>query len=200
MVGRPRDHRATSDVLDATIAVIAEVGVARATVDAIAERAGVAKTTVYRRWATKYDLIVSALKHLDDSLDVPVTGDVVQDLTAVVRSAVGRFVDRPLGRMRLLVAAEAAVDPELRERMRLEGVLEARARRLMTDILATAADRGVLPPGFDIITAVDQISGAVVARTLANRNDFPDVFIAQLVHTSIGLTFPAPASVQGVMP
>lgn len=193
MVGRPRDKQVTSDVLDATIAEIATVGVSRASIDAIADRAGVAKTTVYRRWSTKFDLIVNALRHLDSSFEVELTGDLVDDLRHVVNHAIGRFADRPLGRMRLLVGAEAAVDPSLHEHLVRNGVEEARPRQLMREILERAAAAGELPRGFDIQTAVDQLGGAVIARTLSGSVDFPEYFVEQLVHSALGRPVPPAA-------
>jgi AcrR family transcriptional regulator len=59
--GRPRREGADEEILAGARALLAEVGYAALTVDAVAERVGVAKTTVYRRWPTKRELIAAAL-------------------------------------------------------------------------------------------------------------------------------------------
>lgn len=59
--GRPRKEGADEEILAGARALLAEVGYATLTVDAVAERVGVAKTTVYRRWPTKRELIAAAL-------------------------------------------------------------------------------------------------------------------------------------------
>jgi AcrR family transcriptional regulator len=75
--GRPRREGADDKILDATRDVLREVGYAALTVDAIAERAGVAKTTIYRRWPTKGALVAAAIAALPDAA----TNDVAAILT-----------------------------------------------------------------------------------------------------------------------
>ena len=73
-------------ILDAVIALIAEVGYERITVDAIAARAHASKTTMYRRWAGKAELVADALRHQATSAApaVPDTGSLREDLLLVV--------------------------------------------------------------------------------------------------------------------
>jgi AcrR family transcriptional regulator len=68
--GRPRDAGARKAILDATLVLLAERGFHAATMDAIAERAAVGKNTIYRRWSTKSDLVIDAMRHFTADLEL----------------------------------------------------------------------------------------------------------------------------------
>ena len=86
-VGRKRDHSRDATILDAALAVLAEAGYEGMTIDMVAARAGAARATVYRRWATKADLVLAAaarLSETDADLDhLPDTGSFRQDVIAM---------------------------------------------------------------------------------------------------------------------
>ena len=86
-VGRKRDHTRNAPILDATLAVLAEAGYEGMTIDMVAARAGTARATVYRRWATKADLVLAAIARLsqtDAGLDhLPDTGSFRGDVIAL---------------------------------------------------------------------------------------------------------------------
>ena len=68
--GRPRDERIDRDITTTALAVLAETGFAGFSVAEVASRAGVAKTTVYRRYPTSDDLIAATLERLNDDLPI----------------------------------------------------------------------------------------------------------------------------------
>jgi AcrR family transcriptional regulator len=74
---------------EAVVALLAEVGYDRLTMDAVAARAGAAKTTIYRRWRDKAELVVDALNSLKGVPEVPDTGSLRQDLCALAESIAG---------------------------------------------------------------------------------------------------------------
>ena len=81
--GRPRREGADEEILAGARSLLAEVGYASLTVDAVAERVGVAKTTVYRRWPTKRELIAAALTALASApRDLP---SLYEEVAAMVR-------------------------------------------------------------------------------------------------------------------
>lgn len=86
--GRKRDHSRDPEILDATLAVLAETGYERLTIDKVAARAGAARATVYRRWPTKADLVLDAVARLGDvDADVehlPDTGTLRGDMVAMI--------------------------------------------------------------------------------------------------------------------
>src|SRR5438552_17303325 len=87
--GRPRSERAEKAIIDATLdLLVEEAGVAGLSIEAIAGRAGVGKTTIYRRWPNKEALIIDALASLKRPLP-PVPGrSVREDLVVMARAVV----------------------------------------------------------------------------------------------------------------
>src|SRR3954462_8865190 len=86
---RRRDRERRAAILDATRQLLAEGGVQRLTVEGVAARAGVAKTTIYRRWRSKDELALAVLLELVDLLTVPDLGDLRAELVYLVDSVVG---------------------------------------------------------------------------------------------------------------
>src|SRR5882724_3495319 len=86
-----RSARVVTEVLSATLEVFAEQGYAGVSVEAVAARAGVNKTTIYRRWPTKAELLGAALFSLrDEEPEAPNTGSLREDLLTVLRRLVAR--------------------------------------------------------------------------------------------------------------
>ncbi len=105
--GRPRSVRADEAILRATLEVLAEVGYEALSVEAVAARAGVGKTTVYRRWQTKVDLALAAIGAIHAEVPVIDTGNFREDLLVILRGAfqiraalVERLVLRVLGEVK----------------------------------------------------------------------------------------------------
>ncbi len=84
--GRPRSARSHQAILKATIELLTEEGFEAMSIEAIAARAGVGKTTIYRRWSTKNDLVIDALDILRSEVPLIDTGDLRSDLIAVLQS------------------------------------------------------------------------------------------------------------------
>ncbi|GGY87882.1 TetR/AcrR family transcriptional regulator [Streptomyces poonensis] len=171
--GRPRSAAADAAILAATRAALVELGWSRLTLSDVAFRAGVAKTTLYRRWAGKNELVVDAVAELFDELELPDRGSLAADVEGVVLQFAA-ILDRPEARSGLMGAvAEAARDDVLRERIRASIV--ERQKRLVVEGRARAQERGELPYEEDPRTAArtvdlifDLVAGAVVHRALVS--------------------------------
>ena len=85
--GRPLDASRDVALRDAALALLAEIGYDRLTIDSVAARAHASKTTIYRRWSGKAELIVDALNSLKGSHPVPDTGSLRGDLEAIARNS-----------------------------------------------------------------------------------------------------------------
>lgn len=137
----------------------------------MATRAGVAKTTLYRRWAGKNELVVDAVAALFDELELPDRGSLAADIEGVVLQFAA-ILARPEAKSGLMaVLAESTRDDALRERIRASVV--DRQKRLVLEGRRRAQVRGELPPESDPSTAArtvdlifDMVAGAVVHRTL----------------------------------
>ncbi|WP_413759013.1 TetR/AcrR family transcriptional regulator [Streptomyces sp. MMBL 11-3] len=171
--GRPRSAEADAAILAATRAALVELGWSGLTLGNVATRAGVAKTTLYRRWAGKNELVVDAVAALFDELELPDRGTLAADIEGVVLQFAA-ILARPEAQSGLMaVLAESTRDAALRERIRTSVV--DRQKRLVLEGRARAQVRGELPPETDPSTAArtvdlifDMVAGAVVHRTLVS--------------------------------
>lgn len=171
--GRPRSVEADAAILAATREALVELGWSKLTLGDVATRAGVAKTTLYRRWAGKNELVVDAVAELFDELALPDRGTLAADIEGVVLQFAA-ILARPEARSGLMaVVAEATRDEALRERIR-ESIV-TRQKRLVVEGRARAQARGELPPENDPVEAArtvdlifDVVAGAVVHRTLVS--------------------------------
>lgn len=171
--GRPRSAAADAAILEATRAALVELGWSKLTLGDVATRAGVAKTTLYRRWAGKNELVVDAVAVLFDELELPDRGSLAADIEGVVLQFAA-ILDRPETKTALMaVVAESTRDEPLRERIRTSIV--DRQKRLVVEGRARATARGELPPESDPEASArtadlvfDVVAGAVVHRTLVS--------------------------------
>ncbi|WP_217210316.1 TetR/AcrR family transcriptional regulator [Streptomyces sp. AC550_RSS872] len=171
--GRPRSAAAATAILAATREALVELGWSKLTLGDVAARAGVAKTTIYRRWPGKNELVVDAVAELFDELELPDRGSLAADIEGVVLQFAA-ILDRPEARSGLMaVVAESTRDEALRERIR-ESIVE-RQKRLVLQGRTRAQTRGELPPEPDPDDAArtvdlifDVVAGAVVHRTLVS--------------------------------
>jgi len=171
--GRPRSAEADAAILAATREALVELGWSKLTLGDVALRAGVAKTTLYRRWSGKNELVVDAVAELFDELALPDRGSLAADIEGVVLQFAA-ILARPEAASGLMAAvAESTRDDALRERIR-SSIVE-RQKRLVLEGRARAQARGELPPETDPEEAVrtvdlifDVVAGAVVHRTLVS--------------------------------
>ncbi|MES9507865.1 TetR/AcrR family transcriptional regulator [Streptomyces sp. NPDC000609] len=171
--GRPRSAAADEAILEATRASLVDLGWSKLTMGDVATRAGVAKTTLYRRWAGKNELVVDAVAVLFDELELPDLGSLSADVQAVVLQFAA-LLERPETRTALMaVVAESTRDEALRTRIR-DSIVD-RQKRLVLQGRRRAQERGELPveqdEGAASTTAdliFDVIAGAVVHRVLVS--------------------------------
>lgn len=171
--GRPRSVEADAAILEATRAALVELGWSKLTMGDVATRAGVAKTTLYRRWANKNDLVVDAVAVLFDELELPDRGSLIADVEGVVLQFAS-LLARPEAKTSLMaVVAESTRDDALRVRIR--SAIVDRQKRLVLEGRARAQARGELPHEEDAEAAArsadlifDVIAGAVVHRALVS--------------------------------
>ncbi len=141
--GRPRSAAADAAILAATRAALVELGWSKLTLGDVATRAGVAKTTLYRRWSGKNELVVDAVAELFDELQLPDRGSLAADVEGVVLQFAA-ILARPEARSGLMaVVSESTRDEALRERIRASIV--DRQKRLVVLGRARAQARGELP-------------------------------------------------------
>jgi AcrR family transcriptional regulator len=176
--GRPRDPRTGEAILRAALELFTEHGHAGTSIEQIARRAGVGKLTVYRRWASKDELIAAAVESARGELPNP-GADVlngmsyaeVSRLLADTLPVAARTLAEPGYRAMLAqVFGSSVTHPGLMATFWENHVLPR--RRTMHTVLSRAVDEGVLPAGTDVEALIDMTVGAVVYRLL--RPEPPD--------------------------
>ena len=152
--------------------------------DAVAERAGVSKATIYRWWPSKEMVALDAL--LDwaaASAPARDTGSLRGDVLALLRPWVREIRRRPFGPVIAAFVNEAQSDPEFADAYRTHFV-EPR-RDAMRAVFARAAERGELPAGLDVEVALDLIYGAVYHRLLHGHAELTDRFARDVVELAL---------------
>ncbi|MFE9629024.1 TetR/AcrR family transcriptional regulator [Streptomyces sp. NPDC006527] len=143
--GRPRLD-ADPQIFASALSLLAEVGFPRLTMGAIAERAGVSKPAIYRRWSDKADLVAAAIAHTHRDRPAP-TGDLRSDLVAELRDVRATYENVvPMAMVGTLLAEERH-HPELIEAWRRWVVGPRRGR--VAGIITRAIDDGSLPEDTD---------------------------------------------------
>lgn len=155
--GRPRSEEAHQSILDATLEMLGEVGFSALTVEGVATRARVGKATIYRRWPSKLPLVVEAFGQLPGLEDVD-TGNLVEDLTKMLRNYLQIFYSTPLAAVLPSLAGERAHNPELSELF--DPVIKGRRQPLIR-ALARGISRGELAADLDLELAADLIVGPI---------------------------------------
>ncbi|MEV0766675.1 TetR/AcrR family transcriptional regulator [Nocardia salmonicida] len=142
-----RSARVREAVLDATTAELAEQGYQGLTVDAVAQRAGVHKTTVYRRWRGPEGLVADALERAaEQSWPIPDTGSLTGDLRALTELVRASFADPESGTVAAAFVAAGMQHPDAAAALR--GFYAARHNEA-AQIVRRAVVRGEVAPEID---------------------------------------------------
>src|SRR6476660_9073931 len=160
-----RGSRTEAAILTATRELLAEGGVNHLTVERAAARAGVAKTTIYRRWRSKDELALAVLLDMVEQIvEVPDLGDIRAELIALLDTAVQILGTTLMGRVMQGLASDLATDPALGRsfRERVVGYRVSEVRRLID----RAVGRGELRAGLDVELVHELLFGPVYYRLL----------------------------------
>jgi len=161
-----RAERSRQAILDATRELLAEGTVGALTVEAVAARSGVAKTTIYRRWRDKWELALDAvmidvLPGFDDPVDV---GDTRQELITFVTSVVTILAANPYGPAMQGLVSQIATDPDL-ARVYREQVVQPRLAQL-APVIERGIARGDLRAGTEVRLVHELLVGPIIYRLL----------------------------------
>lgn len=162
--GRPRDERIDRAVIDATVALLNEVGYAKLTFEAVAARAATSKPALRRRWPSRAHLVVDALAAVVGTAPTPDTGCTRCDLVEGI-GTLGDAFPAKIGRTVLpALMADLAEDPVL-DRVFLERYFHPR-RATTAAALRRGIERGDIDPGADIDLLLDLLGAPVYYRVL----------------------------------
>ncbi|MBL6279526.1 TetR/AcrR family transcriptional regulator [Micromonospora fiedleri] len=170
----------TTAIRRALMQELAAVGYGRLSIEAVARRAGVSKTAIYRRWNSKLDLVLEVVTAAAGArLPALDTGSLRGDL-ALLFQVVAHALGHPLAAQIIPdLLAEAARNPTIDET--LQQVLRARQQEVAGRLITRAVDRGELPATTDPDAAVDLIVGPLYWRLAIARTPVTDSYLETLV-------------------
>jgi len=165
--GRPRDEVARGRILESALEVLEEAGFANTTTDAIAERAGASKATIYRWWPNKAAVLIEALRQqVAQEMPFPDTGDVKRDIQEQLQNFMKLLTGRR-GRIFKAFIAAAQSDPEFAEAFRSVWIQPRRTEAKA--VLERHKIAGALPKNTDLEVVMDLIYGPIYFRLLAGH-------------------------------
>ena len=157
-----RTARTRAAVMQAVVGELIDNGYAGTTVERVAARAGIAKTTIYRRWGGLDGLLADLMaEHAAQEIPVPDEGNLDADLRALARGVVTSLRDPAIRAAFASMIAAAVQNPSAREV--LSRFLAARTAK-MTVIIGRAALRSELPPGTDAAAVIRTVTALIYYR------------------------------------
>lgn len=179
--GRPRSESSRKAILSAARALLLEHGLNSVSMDAVAERAGASKATIYRWWPSKELLALDALFSQWDprAPDVHDTGSLAGDLLALIRPWARQLAKKPYGRIIAALVSSAQSDPVFAREYRARFVQPRREPARI--ILARAVERGEIPADFDLEAILDLLYGPFYLRILNGHPPLNDRFARTVV-------------------
>jgi AcrR family transcriptional regulator len=172
-----RAARVVSDVLTATAEELSRVGYAALRVEDVALRSGVNKTTIYRRWPTKPELVGAALRAVWEPPDVPDTGSVRGDFVASLTKTAA-FAMSPIGKGLTHVIQLERAHPEVEPIAR---GLREEYRELREQLVDRAIQRGELSADTDPRFVSDLMSAPIISRLFTDGESVDATFIERVV-------------------
>jgi AcrR family transcriptional regulator len=182
-----RSARVRAAAIAATLAELAENGYSALSIERVAHRAGVHKTTLYRRWRTREELVLEAmLERTSERVSVPDTGSLRKDLFELARTAAANAATPEVAAMAQTVAAESPYNSELAAANRRFWVT-----RLALDavIVERAIARGEVEPGIEPQQVIESVVGPIHLRLLLTGEPIDEAFLKHIVNTVVdGIT------------
>jgi AcrR family transcriptional regulator len=178
-VGRPRSAEADEAIIDAAVDLFVDRGYDGLTIEAVACRAGVGKSTVYRRFPGKLELLTAVFEERrPPEVAVPDTGSLRSDLMELARGLRSALLDSDLGRTIPAAVAAAARHPDVAEAH--ERLIRERRRKALA-VVERAVARGELAPTTDADLVVDLVAGPIFYRAFVTRAPLDDEVLAEIV-------------------
>jgi AcrR family transcriptional regulator len=178
-----RVERTKQVVLDTTFKLMTKAGMGGVSIDEVARSSGVAKTTIYRHWPSRSSLLMDACSRLRPKPDVPDTGGLEGDITALATRLAGQ----------LQSARWPAILPSIIDAAERDGPIAQFYARLQAGftepyrvVLERAQGRGELPSNADVATLVACIVGPLFYRRWYSREAIDEKFVNSVLAKALG--------------
>lgn len=170
--------RSKAAVLNSTVELLLERGYGGTSVDEISRRSGVAKTTLYRHWPTRTDLLRDACSTIGTPLDRPDAADLKDALTVVMKNLASLLRSAKWASVLPSIIDAAERDPNIAS---MYSELQEEYSSVFRDLLSEAVDNGRLPKNTDVSVLIALLVGPLFYRRWFSREVVSDAFAEQVV-------------------
>ena len=179
----PRVDRSRRVILSAALEVLGEVGYGGLTIEAVAARAGAGKSTIYRHWAGKLELVEDAIRTLRADFEAPATGPVRERVAGLLCQVAARLADSTWSSCLPAIIDAAERDAEV---MVIHRRFSAERLQVLVDLLAGGVATGELAGDLDPHLAAECLIGTLMVRRLFLHEPFDPAAVPGLVRQVLG--------------
>jgi AcrR family transcriptional regulator len=185
-LGRPRSKEIHQAILGEALQQVLDVGFRAVSIESIAARTGIGKTTIYRRWPNKAAVVMDALlQEMGPVIPFPTTPKAAESIQLQMR-ALAKALRGRFGSLIKAILGEAQFDPELAEAFR-ERWIRPR-RQLAKATFEEGMRNGELRPDLNIDTAIDALYGGIYYRVQTGNGPLSEAYVDELFrHVMDGL-------------
>ena len=177
-----RVRRSKERVLRATSELLTESGLGGVSVEEVSRRSGVAKTTIYRHWATRADLVIDACSQINTTQDVPDTGSFEGDITAFLTSMATLLRTARWSSVVPSIIDAAERDPDIAQ---IHSIIQRGHAAPLQEMIARAVRNGEIPMSTDPSTLIAALLGPLFYRRWFSREPLDDTFVKAVVQNVI---------------
>jgi AcrR family transcriptional regulator len=181
-----RVQRSRERVLTSAFDLLGESGVSGFTIDEVASRSGVAKTTIYRQWPSREALVLEAASQISAAVEVPDTGSVHGDVTVILNNLGGLLGTARWASVVPSIVDVAERDPEFAA---VHGRIQRGHAAPLREVLVRAMARGELSATTDPAHVISALIGPLYYRRWFSRELIDEQFVGRLVSEVIGSHF-----------
>ena len=174
----PRVVRSRAAVVAATLQLLRDRGIGGTTMEAVAERSGVAKTTIYRQWPDQPSLVMDAISSTLREPPLPDTGSLRDDLVALLTGLAGALHHSPAAALMPALIEAAERDPAFAALHRTEAT---HRHRVVRQVIVRGIDRGELPGDTDVDDLLDLLTGPLFYRRWVSTGAVDGAFAMRVV-------------------
>lgn len=173
-----RVERSRHTVLTTAFELLSEGGVASFTVDEVARRSGVAKTTIYRHWPTREALVIDACSRMIAEQETPDTGSLEGDVTTILMEIAHLLPTANWSFVLPSIVDTAERNPEFAE---IHSRIQRGHAAPLREVLQNAVSRGELSEHADVSTIVAALLGPLFYRRWFSREPIDDQFVRAII-------------------
>lgn len=178
-----RVRRSREAVLAVTHQMMSETGLSGVSIDAVSKRSGVAKTTIYRHWPSRADLLLEACSKLGSKTEAPNTGSVRGDMETLALAFASRLRTAPAAKILPSIVDAAEHDAKIAKLLHAQ--VHAGIMAPLYEVIERAQKKGEIGRGQDASQLIARIVGPLFFRRWFSREPIDDKFVRAIVQSAL---------------